>query len=86
MGHNTFGLIVQEAFSSTLVSGSRMRVDLNRIGVWFADPKAAKSLAILLGGPSIAEFRDAAVSAGQAPYSSGAISKRGAGRADDSAR
>ena len=37
-GHNTFNLIVQEAFSSTLVSGSRVRVDLNRIGVWFADP------------------------------------------------
>jgi len=36
--HNTFHLIVQEAFSSTLVNGTRMRVDLNRIGVWFADP------------------------------------------------
>jgi hypothetical protein len=38
-GSNTFGLIVQEAFSSTLVSGQRVRVDLNRVGVWFADPK-----------------------------------------------
>lgn len=37
-GHNTFRLIVQEAFSSTLVNGSRVRVDLNRVGVWFADP------------------------------------------------
>jgi hypothetical protein len=37
-GKNTFRLIVQEAFSSTLVAGSRVRVDLNRIGVWFADP------------------------------------------------
>lgn len=37
-GHNTFNLIVQEAFSSTLVDGARQRVDLNRIGVWFADP------------------------------------------------
>jgi hypothetical protein len=37
-GHNTFHLIVQEAFSSTLVGGSRVRVDLNRVGVWFADP------------------------------------------------
>jgi hypothetical protein len=36
--HNTFNLIVQEAFSSTLVEGQRVRVDLNRIGVWFADP------------------------------------------------
>jgi hypothetical protein len=38
-GQNTFKLIVQEAFSSTLVNGSRVRVDLNRVGVWFADPK-----------------------------------------------
>jgi hypothetical protein len=37
-GHNTFKLIVQEAFSSTLVDGHRVRVDLNRVGVWFADP------------------------------------------------
>ena len=37
-GHNTFKLIVQEAFSSTLVNGARKRVDLNRVGVWFADP------------------------------------------------
>jgi hypothetical protein len=37
-GRNTFHLIVQEAFSSTLVNGSRVRVDLNRVGVWFADP------------------------------------------------
>jgi hypothetical protein len=38
-GQNTFRLIVQEAFSSTLVNGVRTRVDLNRVGVWFADPK-----------------------------------------------
>ena len=38
-GQNTFKLIVQEAFSSTLVNGTRTRVDLNRVGVWFADPK-----------------------------------------------
>ena len=37
-GHTKLRLIVEEAFSSTLVSGSRQRVDLNRIGVWFADP------------------------------------------------
>jgi len=35
---NTFRLIVQEAFSSTIVNGQRVRVDLNRVGVWFADP------------------------------------------------
>jgi hypothetical protein len=35
---NTFRLIVSEAFSSTLVNGQRTRVDLNRVGVWFADP------------------------------------------------
>jgi hypothetical protein len=38
--HNDLKLIVQEAFSSTLVNGSRQRVDLNRIGVWFADHEA----------------------------------------------
>ena len=37
-GQNSFNLIVQEAFSSTVVNGARVRVDLNRIGVWFADP------------------------------------------------
>jgi hypothetical protein len=38
-GENQFKLIVQEAFASTLVNGQRVRVDLNRVGVWFADPK-----------------------------------------------
>jgi hypothetical protein len=37
--HNAFRLIVAEAFSSTLVNGQRVRVDLNRVGAWFADPK-----------------------------------------------
>src|SRR5881397_3534679 len=37
-GENTFKLIVEEAFSSTLVNGSRVRVDLNHVGFWFADP------------------------------------------------
>jgi hypothetical protein len=37
-GDNIFHLIVQEAFASTLVDGKRVRVDLNRIGVWFANP------------------------------------------------
>ena len=35
---NTFRLIVAEAFSSTLVDGERVRVDLNPVGMWFADP------------------------------------------------
>lgn len=39
-GRTKLRLIVEEAFSSTLVNGSRQRVDLNRIGVWFADPLA----------------------------------------------
>lgn len=38
-GHNTFNLIVQEAFSSTIVNGNRVRVDLNHVGFWFADQK-----------------------------------------------
>jgi hypothetical protein len=36
---NEFRLIVAEAFSSQIVNGARHRVDLNRIGVWFADPE-----------------------------------------------
>ena len=35
---NAFRLIVDEAFSSTIVNGQRVRVDLNRVGMWFADP------------------------------------------------
>jgi hypothetical protein len=36
--HNAFRLIVQEAFSSTLVKDKRVREDLNQVGMWFADP------------------------------------------------
>jgi hypothetical protein len=36
-GFNTFRLIVSEAFASTIVDGARVRVDLNRVGMWFAD-------------------------------------------------
>lgn len=36
----SFHLIVQEAFASTLVNGSRVRADLNQVGMWFADPSA----------------------------------------------
>ena len=35
---NQFRLIVQEAFSSTIVNGKRVRVDLNQVGMWFAEP------------------------------------------------
>ena len=35
---NNFKLIVQEAFSSTLVKGQRVRTELNQVGMWFADP------------------------------------------------
>ena len=35
---NDFKLIVQEAFSSTLVKGQRVRTELNQVGMWFADP------------------------------------------------
>jgi hypothetical protein len=37
--NQTLWLIVQEAFSSTIVNGARVRVDLNQVGAWFADPK-----------------------------------------------
>ena len=37
-GQSKFNLIVSEAFSSTVVNGARVRKELNRIGVWFADP------------------------------------------------
>jgi hypothetical protein len=35
---NSFKLIVKEAFASTLVAGKRVRVELNHVGMWFADP------------------------------------------------
>jgi hypothetical protein len=31
-------LIVSEAFASTIVNGQRVRVELNQMGMWFADP------------------------------------------------
>jgi len=37
-GHAELRLIVQEAFASTLVGKDRVRVDLNHVGMWFADP------------------------------------------------
>jgi hypothetical protein len=38
--HAEFRLIVAEAFASTLVNGNRVRVDLNHVGMWFADETA----------------------------------------------
>jgi hypothetical protein len=35
---NELHIIVDEAFSSTIVNGQRVRVDLNQVGMWFADP------------------------------------------------
>jgi hypothetical protein len=35
---NELHLIVDEAFSSTIVDGQRTRVELNQVGMWFADP------------------------------------------------
>jgi hypothetical protein len=35
---NELHLIVDEAFSSTIVNGQRVRADLNQVGMWFADP------------------------------------------------
>jgi hypothetical protein len=35
---NELHLIVDEAFSSTIVNGQRIRAELNQVGMWFADP------------------------------------------------
>jgi hypothetical protein len=40
IGHVHVDAIVEEAFSSQLVNGNRVRVDLNHIVFWFADPAA----------------------------------------------
>ena len=53
--HNKLKLIVQEAFSSTIVNGARVRVDLNRIGVWFADP-AEDDFCFGPGGGNVTPF------------------------------
>ena len=54
-GHSTFNLIVNEAFSSTIVNGARHRVELNEIGVWFADP-ADDDFCFGNGGGSMTPF------------------------------
>jgi hypothetical protein len=52
---NTFRLIVAEAFASTLVDGQRMRVDLNQVGAWFADP-AGDDFCFGPGGGAVTPF------------------------------
>jgi hypothetical protein len=54
-GHNAFELIVQEAFSSTLVNGTRVRADLNHVGFWFADP-ASDDVCFGPGGGAVTPF------------------------------
>jgi hypothetical protein len=34
-----FHMIVDASFSSTIVTGQRIRVDLHRVGLWFGDPR-----------------------------------------------
>jgi hypothetical protein len=53
--HAEFKLIVEEAFASTLVNGNRVRVDLNHVGMWFADP-AADDLCLGKGGGAVTPF------------------------------
>ena len=54
-GRNEFELIVEEAFSSTLVNGSRVRAELNHVGFWFADP-AADDVCFGPGGGAVTPF------------------------------
>jgi hypothetical protein len=53
--HAEFQLIVQEAFASTLVNGKRVRVDLNHMGMWFADP-ASDDFCFGKGGGAVTPF------------------------------
>jgi|tagenome__1003787_1003787.scaffolds.fasta_scaffold20256605_1 hypothetical protein len=54
-GSGRFQLIVQEAFSSTLVNGMRVRADLNHVGFWFADP-AGDDVCFGHGGGAVTPF------------------------------
>ncbi|HEX4775546.1 MAG TPA: hypothetical protein VFW74_02135 [Acidimicrobiia bacterium] len=54
-GRNSFKLIVAEAFSSTLVNGTRVRADLNHVGFWFADP-AEDDVCFGPGGGAVTPF------------------------------
>jgi hypothetical protein len=53
--HAEFDLIVQEAFASTIVNGKRVRVDLNHMGMWFADP-AGDDICFGKGGGPVTPF------------------------------
>jgi len=54
-GSVTIHAIIQEAFSSTLVDGQRVRKDLNNVIFWFADP-AADDVCFGPGGGPITPF------------------------------
>jgi hypothetical protein len=54
-GKNEFELIVEEAFASTLVDGTRVRAELNHVGFWFADP-AADDVCFGPGGGAVTPF------------------------------
>ena len=53
--HAEFELIVEEAFASTIVNGKRVRVDLNHVGMWFADP-ADDDICFGKGGGPVTPF------------------------------
>jgi hypothetical protein len=53
--HVEFKLIVEEAFASTIVNGKRVRVELNHVGMWFADP-ADDDICFGTGGGPITPF------------------------------
>jgi hypothetical protein len=53
---NTFKAIIDEAFSSQIVNGERHRVDLNQVGMWFADPAADDFCAAAPGINGITPF------------------------------
>ena len=53
--HAQFELIVEEAFASTIVNGKRVRVDLNHVGMWFADP-ADDDICFGKGGGPVTPF------------------------------
>jgi len=50
-GEGKFRLIVEEAFSSTIVGGNRVRAELNHVGFWTADATADDACFPGGGGP-----------------------------------
>jgi hypothetical protein len=55
--------VVEEAFSSTLVGGTRVRKELNHVVIWFADP-AGDDLCFGVGGGVITPFDGDGVAGG----------------------